>query len=278
MPEPEGRYTDAGGVKIHFHEFGADRAGIPVVCLHGGGPGATAWSNFAGNYSAIAEHYRTLLVDLPQYGRSDKVVIEGGRQAFSAKVIGDLLDQLEIEKANFVGNSIGGQIAIKLAIDRPKKVGALAVIGSTPTNSVLAPWPAEGVRLIRDYYKKPGPSLERMRAVAEALVYDTSHLTEELIKERFEASNAPDVVELFSKNPPKREDLGADLSRVASPVLILWGQEDRAGAIDVGLQLLRAFDDAEMVVFPKCGHWVQVEKRDEFNHHVLDFFRRKSSA
>lgn len=275
--EPEGRYLDAGGIKIHLHDFGDDQDLAPILCLHGGGPGATAWSNFRGNYEALSEHHRTLLVDLPQYGRSEKVVIREGRQAFSARVIADLLDALGIEQANFVGNSMGGQIAIKLAIDAPEKVSSLVVIGSTPANSVLAPWPAEGVRLIRDYYKKPGPSEDRMRAVAEALVYDPSYVTEDLVRERYQASIDPEIVKLFSQNPPKREDLGPELGNVRAPALILWGQEDRAAAIDVGLQLLRAFKDAEMMVFPKCGHWVQVERREEFNHFVLDFFRRKAN-
>ena len=44
--EPEGKYLDAGGLKLHYHEFGA---GFPVICIHGAGPGASGWSNFKGN-------------------------------------------------------------------------------------------------------------------------------------------------------------------------------------------------------------------------------------
>lgn len=275
MPEPKGHYVDAGGVKLHYHEFGADRPGIPIVCLHGAGPGASAWSNFHGNVEAFAERSRTLLVDLPQYGRSEKVVIDGGRQSFSATVIGEFLKALAIPEADFVGNSMGGQVALRLAIDRPDLTHAIVAVGSTPTTSVLAPWPAEGVKLINSYYKGSGPSVDKLRRIAEALVFDPAFVTEELVQERYEASIDPETVELFTSHPPQREDFSARLGEVQAPVLLLWGQEDRAGAIDVALQLLRTLQDAELHAFPRCGHWVQVERQEEFNHLVLDFFARK---
>lgn len=275
MPEPKGQYVDAGGIKLHYHEFGADRLGVPIVCLHGAGPGATAWSNFHGNVDAFAERSRTLLVDLPQYGRSEKVVIDGGRQSFSATVIGEFLKALAIPKADFVGNSMGGQIALRLAIDRPDLTHAIVAVGSTPATSVLAPWPAEGVKLINSYYKGSGPSIDKLRRITEALVFDPAFVTDELVQERYEVSTDPETVALFTRHPPKREDFSARLGEVQAPVLLLWGQDDRAGAIDVALQLLRTLQDAELHVFPRCGHWVQVERREEFNHLVLDFFARR---
>jgi 4,5:9,10-diseco-3-hydroxy-5,9,17-trioxoandrosta-1(10),2-diene-4-oate hydrolase len=275
VPEPKGQHVDAGGVKLHYHEFGAERSGIPIVCLHGAGPGATAWSNFHGNVDAFAQRSRTLLVDLPQFGRSEKVVIDGGRQSFSATVIGEFLKALAIPQADFVGNSMGGQIALRLAIDRPDLTHAIVAVGSTPATSVLAPWPAEGVKLINSYYKGSGPSIDKMRRITEALTFDSAFVTDELVQERYEASVDPETVELFTRHPPQREDFSARLGEVQAPVLLLWGQEDRAGAIDVALQLLRTLQDAELHVFPRCGHWVQVERREEFNHLVLDFFARK---
>jgi pimeloyl-ACP methyl ester carboxylesterase len=267
--------VDAGGVKLHYHEFGADRPGVPIVCLHGAGPGATAWSNFHGNVDAFAERSRTLLVDLPQYGRSEKVVIEGGRQSFSATVIGEFLKALAIPEADFVGNSMGGQIALRLAIDRPDLTHAIATVGSTPATSLLTPWPAEGVKLINSYYKDSGPSLDKMRRITEALVFDSAFATDELVRERYQVSIDPELVELFTNHPPQREDFSARLGEVQAPVLLLWGQEDRAGAIDVALHLLRMLQDAELHVFPRCGHWVQVERQEEFNHLVLDFFAHR---
>jgi len=270
-PLATSRFASAGGVRIHYHDVNPTSSGLPLVCLHGAGPGASAWSNFRGNVEAFASRYRTILVDLPQYGRSDKPVITEGRQSFSARVMRELLDELGIERANLLGNSMGGQIALKLAIEWPYHVHRVVAVGSSPTKTVLAPWPVEAVRQIRNYYTGTGPSLEKMRALIESMVVNTSLVTEELVKERFEASLDPDALRVFSSSPPVQEDFGSDLERVQAKVLLIWGQEDRAGALEVGLYMLKHIPDCELHVFNRTGHWVQLERQDEFNRLVLDF-------
>ena len=66
--EPEGKYVKAKDLKLHYHDFGS---GYPVICIHGAGPGASGWSNFKGNVEAFAKHHRTILFDMPQFGKSD---------------------------------------------------------------------------------------------------------------------------------------------------------------------------------------------------------------
>ena len=65
--EPEGKYISAKNLKLHYHEFGS---GYPLICIHGAGPGASGWSNFKGNIDAFGKHYRTILFDMPQFGKS----------------------------------------------------------------------------------------------------------------------------------------------------------------------------------------------------------------
>ena len=68
------RDVQAAGIRVHYNEVGA---GQPIIMIHGAGPGASSWSNFRGNVDAFAAGHRALLVDMPQYGGSEKVVIEG---------------------------------------------------------------------------------------------------------------------------------------------------------------------------------------------------------
>jgi 4,5:9,10-diseco-3-hydroxy-5,9,17-trioxoandrosta-1(10),2-diene-4-oate hydrolase len=262
-------YVQANGVRIHYHDVGS---GEPVIMLHGAGPGADSWGNFVHNTPAISQRFRCLLVDMPQYGKSEKVVIEGGRQSFTANVLSDFIDQLGLGKAHFIGNSMGGQAAIKLAIDAPDKVDRLVVLGATPVGySLFAPSPLEGIKLIAGYYKGDGPSMAKMRQLLQTLVYDSSFLTEEMVRQRYEATLDPDVIRIFSTTPPVKEDLSDQLHRVACPTLLVWGNEDRFGALDVGLLMLRKFQNARMHIFNRCGHWAQVEHAEEFNRLVLDF-------
>ena len=270
--EPDGKYIQAGNLKIHYHESGS---GYPLICIHGAGPGATGWSNFKGNVGDLSQHFRTLLIDMPQYGKSDKPAIDVSRQCYLANSIRDFMDSLGINRAHFIGNSMGGQAALKLAVDYPEKVDRLVIIGSgaIKAGSIFQPMPLEAIRNISNYYKGEGPTPAKMRQVLESLVYDRSFVTDALVQERFEASNHPELVELFGKQPAgPQDDLYADLPKVKAKTLIVWGQDDRAGALDVGLLMLRRLPDARMHIFSKCGHWAHVEHRDEFDRMVLQFF------
>jgi 2-hydroxy-6-oxonona-2,4-dienedioate hydrolase/4,5:9,10-diseco-3-hydroxy-5,9,17-trioxoandrosta-1(10),2-diene-4-oate hydrolase len=268
---PESRFVKAGEIKIHYLEGGS---GYPLICLHGGGPGAGGWSNFKGNFEAFSRHYRTFLADLPQFGKSDKPMVESNWLAFSARVFRDFMDALKIPKAHFIGNSMGGQVAIKLAIDYPERVDRLVVIGSTPVKStIFQPMPLEAIRNIFSYYQGEGPSPVKMRQLIESLVHNHAFINAELIQERYEASVAPELIKLFKDYFPPLEDLYAELDKVKAKALIVWGQDDRAGALDVGLLMLRRFQDARLYIFSKCGHWAQVEHRDEFNRVVMEFLK-----
>ncbi|HUY20131.1 MAG TPA: alpha/beta hydrolase [Candidatus Binataceae bacterium] len=267
---PESKFVQAGDVKIHYQEGGS---GYPLICLHGGGPGASAWSNFKANYGELAKRYRTILVDMPDYGRSDKPRVPGNWLAFVARTMKDFMDRLDLKRAHFIGNSMGGQVTIKLAIDYPEKVDHFVIIGSTPIKTtVFQPMPLEAIRNIIEYYQGEGPSPQKMRQLIKSLTYDHGFITDALVKERYEASASPDSVALFGDYFPPLEDLYLELPRVKAKALIIWGQDDRAGALDVGLMMLRQFQDARMYIFSKCGHWAQVEHRDEFNRVVLQFF------
>jgi pimeloyl-ACP methyl ester carboxylesterase len=265
-------YVQAGGIRVHYHDLGA---GYPIIMLHGAGPGASSWSNFKQNVGPFSERYRALLVDMPQYGKSEKVIIDGGRLGYTARVLDDFMDQLDIARAHFVGNSMGGQAAIKLAIDHPDRVERMVVIGSTPVStSLFCPMPLEGIKLINGYYKDGGPSIEKMRRLLETLVFDASFLTDETVRERYEASIDPDAVRVMSAPPPLREDLSGELHLVKCPTLLVWGLDDRFGALDIGIFMARKFQNARMHLFSRCGHWAQAERADEFNRLVLDFLEQ----
>ena len=92
---PGSTFIQAGGVRLHYNDIGS---GPVVVCLHGGGPGASGWSNFAQNVPALSQRFRLLLVDMPQFGASEKVVIQEGRLSYVSRVLKALLDELRIDQ------------------------------------------------------------------------------------------------------------------------------------------------------------------------------------
>lgn len=271
--EPTSKFAQAGDLKIHYVEAGT---GDPVICIHGGGPGATGWSNFKQNLPALSRRFRTMLIDLPQYGQSDKVEIEGGRLTFWARAMRDFLDDLGLERAHFIGNSMGGGTSLKVAIDFPERVNRLILMGSAGHgDSLFTPTPTEGIKALRGYYEAPSP--ERMRALIKLFVYDQSRVTDTLVQERYEASVDPDILALRARERTSgrgaagAEELTSQFDRVQAPTLIIWGADDRFVPLDNGLVFLRRIKGAQLHVFSACGHWAQVEHAEEFDRLALDF-------
>ena len=89
--EATSKYAQAGDIRIHYNEVGE---GDAVIFLHGGGPGATSWSNFFKNVGVVSEQYRCLLVDQPGFGKSDSVTMTEPRSTVNARAIRDLMDVL----------------------------------------------------------------------------------------------------------------------------------------------------------------------------------------
>jgi pimeloyl-ACP methyl ester carboxylesterase len=103
---------------------------------------------------------------------------------------------------------MGGQAALKLAVDYPQRVDKVVVIGSgvIKAGSIFQPMPLEGIRNIANYYKDGGPSLAKMRQLLESLVSDKSRITDDLVQERFEASNDPELIALAKHGAAKSQD------------------------------------------------------------------------
>jgi pimeloyl-ACP methyl ester carboxylesterase len=270
VPTLDSKFVTVEGVKLHYQELGS---GAPLICIHGAGPGASAESNFKLNAGPLSRKFRVILYDMPQYGKSDKVVVTEGRLTYNARILHGFVDAIRLERTSIIGNSMGGQVALKFGIEYPDRLEKVAIIGSTPMPPIFTPFPVEGIKLIANYYKGSGPSREKLRELLKTLVFDSSFLTEEVFEERYKASVEPEVLELWTKRQPEhvRENLASQLPKLKAKLLICWGMDDRFGALDVGLQMMRLVNGARMHIFSNCGHWAQVEHADAFNRLMLDF-------
>ena len=144
--------------------------------------------------------------------------------------------------------------------------------GSVP---LFSQWPTLGLRMGMDYYQGDGPSQEKLRRLLQMMVWNKELITDELVEARYQASIDPDT----KKNPPlvkggKLNDEGIwreELSSIKNKLLILWGRDDDILPFDAAFLLLRQIPNAELHVFPNCGHWVMWERPSEFNRAVLNF-------
>lgn len=271
MPEPPtSLYADGGGVRYHYHDLGA---GPDTVFLHGGGPGCSAWTDFGPVAPLFAEHRRCLLVDIHQYGGSEKSRITGPMWDHHAAKTVALMDTLRVERADFVCNSWGGTIALDLAATYPERVRSLVVTGSMPVfHGPLAPLPEGGRRgrNARDaYYGGEGPTREKMRALITRLEwYDPDALPEATLDLRYRQSLDPGERELAGMSDSPRgdwQDLSAELGRIGAPVLFLWGMYDAFLTPDYPLMLARMVPRGSLHVMDRASHHLQEERPEAFH-------------
>ncbi|WP_067568842.1 alpha/beta fold hydrolase [Nocardia acidivorans] len=270
------RWVTVDGHRLRYHEAGT---GAPLVLLHGSGAGVSGWANFGNNLPVLAEHFRCLILDQPGFGASGRPeVYERNYLRIAADAVIGLLDELGIDRAHLLGNSMGGGVAAMLALDHPDRVGRVVLMapGGVGVN-VLGPEPSEGIRRLMEY--NANPSDERAMGFLRAMVFNEATLTEELVATRLKAAADPrgqaalrDAYATFY-NPKMAEPLPlwARLKSLRHEVLMLWGRDDRVTPVEGALLPARQLPNADLRIFSRCGHWVMVERKDAFERAVIEF-------
>ena len=285
------RSAKAGDITLNYYEAGAVSTGsttgepvgggLPLVMLHGGGPGASAWSNFGRALPHFAASFHTLLVDQPGFGGSDKPPVVGNYYRHSADYVVKLIDELQIDRVHLLGNSLGGGTAMRLALEHPDRVGRLVLMGPGGLSlNLFHADPTEGVQRLMDF--GASPTREALRAFISTMVVDQSLVTDELVEERFADATAPGAQDAMRQmgmsfwNPDTAEDgmLWREAHRLRKHTLLTWGREDRVNPLDGAMVALKLIPKAQLHVFPNCGHWAQIEAAEEFAEIATAFLTR----
>lgn len=268
--ESTSRFVQAGDLRVHCHEAGE---GPPLLCIHGGAPGAFGWGNFGRNVEELARYFRVIVVDLPGYGRSDKPDVTEGRNAMYTRTMAALLDVLGLQRAHVLGMATGGAVAIRLAVEQPHLVDRLILVSSAGGQTMFGL--RRQVTASQVYYGGEGPTLDKMRDYLSQLLHDPSLITEDVVRERYEASVDPEFMATAPEGrSPKRhtpEDLWKRLDEIEAQTLIVWGRENRAQSYENSVFMLSRIRRAQLHVFGECGLWVPYEKPREFNALIRNF-------
>jgi pimeloyl-ACP methyl ester carboxylesterase len=263
--QPAGRRVPTREHTWYVTEAGS---GAPTMFLHGGGPGSTGWTDFGPVLPWFETDRRCYLVDLLQYGQSDKPAIVGPRWEGYARHLLALLDALDVDRVDLVCNSWGGSIALALAASYPERVGKLVVTGSMPVVRGPHAPSSERIRMgrtVRDrYYAGPdGPTLAKMRELLATVEwYDPAAIPDATVELRWRHSLDPDEI-ACGQQPHRRgtpQDLAAELGRISAPVLFLWGMQDAFLDPGYALMLARQVERGNLRVLDRAGHHPQEER------------------
>ena len=181
------RNIEVHGVKTNYHDLGS---GKPLFLIHGSGPGVSAWANWRLAMPNFSEVARVIAPDMLGFGYSERPGKDYyNMESWLDQVVG-LMDALDIERTDLVGNSFGGAISLAMAIRHPDRVRRIVLMGSAG----LALGLSEGLDQVWGY----SPSIENMRRLLDIFAYDRSLVTDELAELRYKASIRPGFQESFS--------------------------------------------------------------------------------
>ena len=269
MKNPEvARSVTAAGIRTNVHDLGD---GEPVLLIHGSGPGVSAWANWRLLMPELAKSRRVVAPDMVGFGYTDRPANPRyDMDTWVAQAVG-LLDAMEIECTDLVGNSFGGALALALTIRHPRRVRRLVLMGSVGVKFPITP----GLDAVWGYE----PSLAAMRALLDIFAFDRTLVTDELAKLRYEASTRPGFQESFAAMfpAPRQRWVDAmaspedDIRAVTQQTLVVHGREDKVIPLANSLTLASLIPRAQLHVYPQCGHWTQIEHAARFAQLVGNF-------
>ncbi|MDQ6835199.1 MAG: alpha/beta fold hydrolase [Actinomycetota bacterium] len=257
--------------------------GPDVLLLHGlGGTRASLFETAA----ALSQRFRVHAPDLPGFGSSDKPARGAYNARWFAEAMLALMDEQRITTAHVVGNSMGGRIAIEMALTAPERVGALGLL------CPAVAWVKRGlhplVRLLRPELGLLPHGFSRGTVASQfwSMFYDRDLIdpavADLMVDEFRRIYHSPgarlaflaSARNIYLEAPYGRRGFYPRLAELDRPAMFIWGSHDRLIPAAFSRHVAKALPNAEQVTLPNCGHVPQVEHPEETNELLLRFFER----
>ncbi len=266
---------EAAGQRLHYLDYGE---GEPVLLLHGGGAGGPIWFR---QIAALKERYRVLVPDHPMFGLSSQSEIPPPLRSFSVKYVSGFLDALGLDRVRVAGLSLGGFIALCMAIEHPSRIERLALLDSAGLGTDL-PWVFRLITLPVLGFVLPRPRKfmqDRFFAMMES-AHPNGPGSEEFKRYSFETTRNEGHPRALRKNTPSFATLrgqlsmlsDAELGKVQARTMIIWGEDDRFFPVSHAERAHGAIPDSRLHVLADTGHVSPWDQPEKVNRLLLDFF------
>jgi 2-hydroxy-6-oxonona-2,4-dienedioate hydrolase len=270
-------FLTAGGRRTRYLHAGPSDA-PHLVLLHGSAGHAEAYGR---NLAAHAEHFSTWAIDMLGHGYTDRA----GHPLEVAHYVDHLvsfLDAIGTDRAHISGESLGGWVAARTAIDYPGRVDRLVL--NTAGGSQADPVVMERIRLL-SMQAAENPDWPTVQARVVWLMADKNGNYDDIIASRQRIYQRPGFVramdEIMALQDPvirARNILHAeDYAKIAAPTLVLWTSDDPTADAREGRRMASMIPGSQFVLMEGCGHWPQYEDAETFNRIHLDFLRGGAS-
>ena len=293
FPSFDSRTLAVDGVNIHYFCGGS---GSPLVLVHG--LGSSAAVEFYFNLEALAAHHHVLAIDLPGFGHSDKPILEYTIDLF-AKAVRDLMACENIERSAVMGVSMGGRVALGLALDSPEMVERLVLVDAL---GVGRPRRVLAYRLLLTKglgeltLSSTARALRRMKPATIRRFWSwylrrpgqvDTMLTDERIADQGAMLSRPEYRAAYLsalRSIAGMRDLrdgivvGDRLADLQMPTLLIWGRHDHLFPAVHAESAVAKLPNGRVEIFEDSGHTPQMEEPERFNQLVLDFLAQPERA
>lgn len=236
--------------------------GEAVVLLHGLMGEMYHWEP---SLEVLGDMCRAIAPSLPLF---DPALPEASVPELARQVV-RLLDALAIPHAVVGGNSLGGHVALEIALRRPDRVTGLILTGSSGLFE-------RG--FTRNVPHAPTPDYVRMKM--EEIFYDPTLVTPEWVEAvgRVVTTRSTALRVVRFARAAKRHNVEADLHRITVPTLLVWGKEDRITPVEVAERFHALIPDSELVFVTNCGHAPMLERPEAFAEIVGEWLQETAPA
>jgi 4,5:9,10-diseco-3-hydroxy-5,9,17-trioxoandrosta-1(10),2-diene-4-oate hydrolase len=271
-------FIKVGEINTHYVTAGSGR---PLLLLHGLGGHLGNWGD---NIPALAQHYRVYALDIAGFGLSDKPKTAERNLDYLLCFLRGFLDVQEIAQAVVIGNSLGGFLALQMALTYPQRVSALVLVAAAGLGPEIG-WvlKLQGLPILGDLVTIPNRRLVRL--AVRSLFYDQSKATTKIVEEHYQHLCRPGARQAYLAvirngigRRGQRSVLLDRLPQIHVPTLIVWGAEDRLLPVRQAHAAAARLPHSRMQILPECGHCPQMEKPEEFNRLLLDFLAELAPA
>jgi pimeloyl-ACP methyl ester carboxylesterase len=257
-------FAGAPRVRVHYYAGGS---GSPVVLVHGLGGRAEDWAGLMPQL--VRDHHRVYALDLPGYGRSDWPRNADYSIAEESAAVEAFLDDRHLERIDLGGWSMGGWIAMRIALDQPGRIRRLMVFDSAGTKFSLT-WDVA-------LFEPDTPA--KLSALDDLLMPGRAPAVPGFIEHdifRFVGKHGWVVRRNMDSMLTGKDLLDGKLGALRMPMLIVWGKQDHLIPVSVGEQIHRDVPQSELEVFDGCGHLAAGQCAAQIGPVVKGFLDEKS--
>src|SRR6266568_2806674 len=258
--QPAGNSVRVFGANLHYVDAGS---GSVVVLLHGLADDVGIWESVM---PALAAKHRVIALDQIGFGRSDKPLL-GYRAGTFVDFLDGFLNELKIDRASLVGNSLGGWVAADFALTHPERINRLVLCdaaGYAALSKTMDPRALSALRLAsRDDIRYLGPLTFR-----DKRFYEDVDLA---FKQRLATGDSYTVGRILDSMIRGEDVLDNRLAAIKQPTLVVWGREDKLIPLSFGERFHQEIKASRFCVIENCGHMPHVECPEKLNAVLLQF-------